>query len=286
MKFRMIIYLLLNLFTSMSSFAKSETNQLTWIRWNDPPIFIFESPFKGQGVLDVVEKELIAALPQYKHKHLEANVPRVLKEAEEKSPICNAGWLDTPEWAKLFYFSKPVFLIPANGVLLKESKLREVKGLKSLQDFLDKKPNWLLGVGRLYGEGIDEVLNKNNYKKNKKILPVASSLLVHRMLNTDRVQYTLGYPFEAKYYDELFGNVKDRVVHVPLTDNKPFVEVVVACPKTEWGAKVIKDVNKALNNKALLKRMEKGVARWHTPADQNRLEPELVKFYQRNYPGL
>ncbi|XGC81434.1 TIGR02285 family protein [Bdellovibrio bacteriovorus] len=286
MNFRKFIYLLLTFFISGSSFAESKAPPLTWIRWNDPPIFIFEAPFKGQGVLDVVERGLIAALPQYRHKHLEANVPRVLKEAEEKSPICNAGWLDTPEWAKLFYFSKPVFVIPANGVLLKESKLREVKGLKSLQDFLDKKPHWLLGVGRLYGEGIDEVLNKNNYKKNKKILPVASSLLVHRMLNTNRVQYTLGYPFEAKYYDELFGNTKDRVVYVPLSDNKPFVEVVVACPKTEWGKQVIKDVNKALNNQALLKSFEKGVARWHSIEDQKRLEPELVKFYQRNYPGL
>ncbi|UOE99811.1 TIGR02285 family protein [Bdellovibrio reynosensis] len=286
MHFASIVFLFLNIWVCISSFAKGEARTLTWIRWNDPPIFIFEAPFKGQGVLDVVERELIAALPQYRHKHLEANVPRVLKEAEEKSPICNAGWLDTPEWAKLFYFSKPVFLIPANGVLLKQSKLREVKGLKSLQDFLDKKSHWLLGVGRLYGEGIDEVLFKNDYKKNKKILPVASSLLVHRMLNTNRVQYTLGYPFEAKYYDELFGNTKDRVVHVPLSDNKPFVEVVVACPKTEWGKQVIKDVNKALTNLSLLKRLEKGVARWHSQEDQKRLEPELVKFYQRNYPGL
>ena len=29
------------------SFA--ETKELTWVRWEDPPIFIFNPPYKGQG---------------------------------------------------------------------------------------------------------------------------------------------------------------------------------------------------------------------------------------------
>jgi len=32
---------------SCESFA--ETKELTWVRWEDPPIFIFNPPYKGQG---------------------------------------------------------------------------------------------------------------------------------------------------------------------------------------------------------------------------------------------
>lgn len=274
----------------VGAFAETkELPKITWIRWDDPPIFIFEGPYKGQGVLDVVEKELKQALPQYQHESINANVPRVLKEAEEKSQICNAGWLNTPEWAKYFYFSKPVFVIPSNGILLKESHLKDLKNLKTpygLQEFLDKKIDWILGIGRLYGEGIDDILKKNNYQKNPKILILPSSLLVHRMLYADRVQYALGYPFEAEYYNELLGNKDNRVVYIPLKDNADFVEVVVGCPKSPWGEKIIADVNKALTNKALLERNRKGVDRWLSPKDQKSLEVFRAKSFKKHYPSL
>ncbi|WII71631.1 TIGR02285 family protein [Bdellovibrio sp. 22V] len=272
------------------SFAQNSSNknpkELVWIRWDDPPIFIFEGPFKNQGLLDVVENEITKKLPQYQHKRLDATVPRVLKEAELKSPICNAGWLDTPEWAKLFYFSKPVFLIPTNGVLIKKKNVSQLADLKrpfSLQTLLDKKPQWKLGIGRLYGEGIDDVLRKNNYQKNPKIITIATSLRVHKMLQADRIQYTLGYPFEAVYYNQLLGPQSETVVHIPLADNAPFVEVVIACPRTDWGAKVIANVNKALHDKKTLDNIAHGVDRWLSSDDKKRLAPAKKAFYQKNY---
>lgn len=270
----------------LCSLAAAE--QITWIRWDDPPIFIFSDPYKGEGLLDTVEEELKKNLKSYTHKVIEGTVPRVLKEGEAKAPICNAGWLDTPEWGKIFYFSKPVFIIPTNGVLLSNKHLPVIKQMSplSLQKLLDTKKDWKLGVGRLYGEGIDEVLTKNNYKKNPQIITIATSLRVHKMLQTDRIQYTLGYPFEAVYYNELLKNEKDKVVHVPVTENSAVVEVVVACPKTPWGRKVIDDINHVLENKTILEKFEKGVDRWLTPTDRERLVHPRKDFYRKNYPKL
>lgn len=234
---------------------------IMWARWNAPPNFIVEGPFLNEGVLNIVENELKKALPQYEHEKIEAGIPRILKEAEAKSPICNAGWLNTPEWSKLFYFSKPVFIVASNGLLIKSSLAKELlkeKGTHSLQSILDRKSNWVLGVGRLYGEGIDEILIKNNYQNNPKISNVTSSLLAHKMLQLGRIQYTLGYPTEAQYYNELLKNDSDKIVFIPLSDNSPFVEIVAACPKSSWGAAVIKDINKALDNKKRLERITMG----------------------------
>lgn len=262
---------------------------IMWARWNAPPNFIVDGPFLGEGILNVVEKELKKALPQYTHEEIEAGIPRILKEAEVKSPICNAGWLNTPEWGKLFYFSKPIFIIPSNGLLIKASLARELlkeKGTHSLQSILDKKSNWVLGVGRLYGEGIDDVLIKNNYQKNPKISNVTSSLLAHKMLQLGRIQYTLGYPFEAEYYNELLKSNSDKIVYIPLSDNSPFVEVVAACPKSSWGAAVIKDINKTLDDKKRLERIKQAFTRWLSPSEQKRLLPEITKFYHKNYPAI
>lgn len=276
-------FLIANMICSLAG-----AEDITWIRWDDPPIFIFGGPFKGQGLLDTVELELRKKLPQYNHKTIEGTVPRVLKEAEARASVCNAGWLDTPEWSRLFYFSRPVFVIPANGILLPKKRLDEVRNLApySLQKFLDQKKSWKLGVGRLYGVGIDDVLFKNNYQKNPQVITITTSLRVHKMLHTNRIQYTLGYPFEAVYYNELLGGKNKEVVYIPVTENPARVEVVVACPKTPWGAKVIADVDRALQNKTLLEKFEKGVDRWLSSEDRAQLAPARKEFYRKNYPSL
>ncbi|WP_246845422.1 TIGR02285 family protein [Bdellovibrio sp. NC01] len=260
---------------------------ITWIRWDDPPIFINSGPFKGLGLLDNVEALVQKALPKYQHNRTDGTVPRVLKEAERKAEVCNAGWLDTAEWAKVFYFSKPFTVIPSNGVLLRESRLKDIRNLQpySLQKFLDQKPNWKLGVGRLYGEGIDDVLIKNNYLKNPKIVTITTSLRVHQMIASDRIQYTLGYPFEAVYYNKLL-DIQDSVIHIPLTDNRPFTNVVVACPKSPWGKKIIADVDKVLNNKELLEHISDGVDKWLTKEDRQRLGDPRRALMKKYYPNL
>ncbi|WP_413582298.1 hypothetical protein [Bdellovibrio sp. HCB288] len=155
----------------------------------------------------------------------------------------------------------------------------------SLQKVIDQKPQWTLGVGRLYGEGIDEVLIKNNYKKNPKIKVVDNSLLAHQMLHTGRIQYTLGYPFEAFYYNKLLKS-PGSVEYLPLKDNGDFVYVVVACPKNEWGKNVIESVNLVLNNSKVLDEIRRGVDRWLSINDQNILVGARRKMIETYYPDL
>ncbi|UYL07395.1 TIGR02285 family protein [Bdellovibrio sp. SKB1291214] len=287
MKWSFLVIALFQILTTQVGAQAKDANTITWMRWDDPPIFVMSGPFQGTGVLDITQKLVTEKLSKFQHVSIESTVHRVLIEAEKKTHACNAGWLDTPEWHKLFYFSKPVFVIPANGILMKQSKLKEVQQLEpySLQKFLDKKAHWKLGVGRLYGEGIDPVLEKNHYKKNNKIITISTSLKVHQMLHSDRIDYTLGYPFEAVYYNELLKS-KDKVIYLPLTDNNNFVNVVVACPRDDWGKNIVAEVNTLIQQSPeLLTSIRHGVDRWLSEEDRQRLEGPrkamLKKYWQR-----
>lgn len=269
-------------FLMSPSFAKTESDKtIYWTRWDDPPIFVIDGPFRDKGFLDQVEMSIRSKLPGYEHKNIKSNVLRVLKLAEDKANTCNAGWLDTPEWRKVFHLSKPFSLIPSNGIIMKKKHYKEIAHLEplSLQKMLDET-NLKLGVGRLYGKGIDETLQKNNYKKNKKVKQISNSKLVHHMLNADRLDYTLGYPFEAVYYKELFKG-KEETIHIPVSENDHYVEVVVACSRTPWGENVIKEVNKLLTQKKIYDEFNVYVDRWLTPTVLEKIKQPREDFYKR-----
>lgn len=273
---------------------QAQLDHVTWTRWNDPPIFVQDPPFKGFGMLDKMEEEMKKQLPQYKHEVEWVNVLRVLQLAKELQETCNAGWLDTPEWREVFYLSKPSFLIPANGILIKEQLLPKAEKLQpySLKTFLEIK-DWRMAVGRLYGEGIDPYLQKINYQKHPQIDVVQNSAVAHRMLQLGRVDYTLGYPFEAFYYQqlmkqdkELSGKIQEKIIHLPVTENANYVEVVFACAKTAQGKRLIEQINKLLANKKRLKLFESYLDRWLSADEIKKLEKPRLEFYRKHYPKL
>ncbi len=288
---RLIKYsvLICGLLSTISLYAKP---QVTWTRWNDPPIFIEDLPFRGEGLLGKMEEEIKKELPEYEHSLIWVNFPRVLQSAKEKRETCNAGWLDTPEWRKVFYLSKPSFIIPANGVLIKKKNLHLVRDLGpySLRRLLSAK-YLRMAIGRLYGEGVDDYLKKVNYQNHPQIDVVKNSATAHKMLQMDRVNYTIGYPFEAYYYQQIMktqdafkGKVQDQIIHLPLEENANYVEVVFACAKTPQGKKVIDRINKLLTDKKRLKRFEGYLDRWLSVDEIKKLELPRKYFYKKYYP--
>lgn len=286
--------ILLAILFILSPVIMAQQGNVTWTRWNDPPIFVEDMPFKDQGMLDRMEEDMRKALPEYSHSNIWVNVPRVIQLAKEIHETCNAGWLDTPEWRDIFYFSKPSFIIPANGILLKEKRLSLIPKKKKLflKDILEIK-GWRMAIGRLYGEGIDPYLQKINYQRHPKIDVVQNSATAHRLLRLNRVDFTLGYPFEAFYYRELLerdkelsSKIHEKVTHLPIADNGNYVEVVFACAKTPQGKKLIDKINKLLTNKKRLKRYESYLDRWLSAEEIRKLRKPRENFYKKNYPKL
>lgn len=259
----------------------SDPKTIYWTRWDAPPVFLLDGPYKDQGVQDLVELALRKRLKNYKHKVIRANVLRVIKLAEDKANTCNAGWLDTPYWRKMFYFSTPTMVTPSNGIIIKTKNLGKLTNIKplSLQKVLDKT-QLQLGLGKLYGEGIDDILKKNEGKYADKIHRVANPINTYKMLLADRLDYTIGYPVEAYYYQMILKG-KEKFTHVPLVDNAPFVEVVAACSNTPWGKKVIDEINVILKDPKIHKEIDGYLNRWQDGSLKERLVEPRKQFYQK-----
>ena len=98
-----------------------------------------------------------------------------------------------------------------------------------------------------------------------------------RMLKHDRVDYTIGYGYEARYLGRQLGFEGD-VIAIPVREHSGYIPVYAGCPKTNWGRKVIADVN------AIIRTSRKdpdlyGVYReW--------LDPQAWERYRKALPGL
>lgn len=271
---RLFLFLCCFFFSALhaSNLPSNETTAtVTWLKWDDPPIFILSGKFKAQGTLDIVERDLIANLPTFNHQSLEANVRRVIQLAKEKTETCNAGWLNTKEWRDIFYLSTPIFKLPTNGILVKSCNREKISGSgnASLVKILREK-KLRMATGRLYGEGIDPLLHKVNYQRNKQIDVVANSFLAHQMLQRDRVDFTIGYPSEVNYYRAIMAD-SAPLSYIPLDENGDYVDVVVACSKTALGKKVIDRVNLLLKSEKRRMYYQQSLNRWLTAEEVKKM---------------
>lgn len=273
--------LLFMLFISTLNHAVERPPTLNWVKWNDPPIFIFDGPYRNVGLLDLIQQDMEVSLPQYTHMTTHANVLRVIELAKEGKTYCNAGWLDTPQWRELFYFSRPHVVIPSNGIIIKEElykrllpELKKFKGKPPLSFFFENE-KLKSALGRRYGEGIDDYLDKINYLEKEQIIKSNSSLLAFKMLFRDRVDFTIGYPFEIKFYELGIANPV-KLVHIPVSDNHPTVPIVFACSKTMDGLKIIQLIDNTLTRHHI-QLFESYLDRWLSPDDILKLyKPRIV----------
>ena len=77
---------------------------IIWVNDNMPPVFIKEGADKGNGIVDGVVSIYKAHLSEYDHRHLEANMARILSMMKEGQNVCYAGFLKTPEREKYIQF--------------------------------------------------------------------------------------------------------------------------------------------------------------------------------------
>ena len=246
-----------------------------------PPFFIHEGPYKGQGYEDLITNILIEKLPQYDHKHMQANISRHYQQWKQGENACSVGMFKTPERLEFTYFSIPsVFTLPTVLIIHKD-RFEAFGGKKSISlARLLKDGKLVIGRSnnRSYGIEIDTALNTYGTKQN--IFSYEGpelSLNLFKMLQAGRIDALPGLPEEAMYLAETMG-IREQIMTLSVEENQVNKESwlsYVACSKTEWGKQAIENINKALLEQRPTEQYRAAYERW--------LDPSSIEGYRKLY---
>lgn len=227
-----------------SVFAEAE---ITWVAVDWKPYF-YKTDRGYDGMfyhnISLIQK----GIPDLKHHWQDMNWARFWTDINTGKQVCNAMAIKTKEREKITYFSTPVtvalpFTIIMNKKTFKtlgepvELSLFDLLNTKGISGFLEKK--------RSYTEIIDNYLLKHSSVINI-TRGVHQSDITFKMIENDRIQFTLEYSIVAQSY---LGKRFDKsFVAVKIKELPDFVYSHVACAKNEWGKMVIKKINKVLKS--------------------------------------
>ncbi len=235
-------------FASISSAEDKDT--ISWYHPDFPPVYILEGPLAGTGVGDSILAYFVERMPGYHHETRVANFRRIITTIAAGEEACGITLLKNAERDKVVLFSDAFMISPLNEIItLKKNlstfaPLMDAEGGVSLKSVMEKS-ELMLGYsnGRSYSRKIDQIIKSSENEKNSyaaSSLDIFVSLM--KMLERERIEYTIGYGYEAMYVARQLGFEAD-VVAIPLHEQNSYIPVYAGCPKTDWGQKVIAQIN-------------------------------------------
>lgn len=273
------LLLVVFLFSGRSMAEQTNKDTMTWLILDLPPLFLTKGPDKGKGIADQIQQLVCDRLKGYRSRTETANASRIARELREDKCVCFAGeFYGNPD----FLTSAPtIALLPHNVIVRKEDVHLFGDGKKiSLKALLQNK-DLMLGTakGRLYGSELDAVLKKH-----------AGSAHIYRRSGTDtldgllgmllkgRIDYLIEYPASIRYAAKKAG-VGNRLAMISIEENlnAPLVRGAIRCPDTEWGRRVIKDINQILLELRPSPQYRNIIREWAVPPGK---EGEYWKIYE------
>jgi len=258
---------------------REKEDSITWFILDLPPFFITKGSDKEKGLADQIQKMVSERLDGYRFSNKVANASRIAKELKEDECVCFAGeFYGNPG----FLTSVPTILLLPHNIIVRKKDLHLYGNgnYVSLKRLLQNK-NLILGTAsdRLYGPELDIVLKKHTKGKNvyhRSGKDTLDGLL--GMLIKGRVDYLIEYPVSIAYAAKRLG-VLDKLATITIEENvdAPPIRGAIRCPDTEWGRKIINDINKILLKIRVLPEYRKIIKDWAVPPGK---EGEYWKIYK------
>jgi uncharacterized protein (TIGR02285 family) len=234
-KMRLIINLCL--ISVCVTHARANDNQITWLITNWPPWMILEGDDRGTGrfnhILDLAQKNLT----QYRHRTVNMNWSRVWFEIKEGKHICNIFAYKTEEREHIAYFSEPHTFVLPNAIIMKHDKIKKLDNPKSysvVKLLGDKRFKGIIEKTRSFSYKLDGILEKHISGSNL-IRKSAKPESFIKMIDANRIDYTIEYPVVAAYFDQKYCLNKGFLSSILIEELPLYNTVCVACPKNEWG---------------------------------------------------
>ncbi|MBZ9785066.1 TIGR02285 family protein [Pseudomonas sp. REP124] len=269
----------------MSSAMAQPKPTLVWLKRDLPPLFIFEGPKNGLGIIDQLLTQLIDDLPQYRHSVMRVNRARGLQMLHEPSLTCDAALNWSKERESWIAFSIPVFRAMSNGLAIRrvdrDLLLPFIKDGEVDLAALLATGSLTLGIvaERNYGEFLDTLIKQAPPKTltlhygNEAL----GSLL--QMQRLGRLQLLLGYRPEIRYQAQQRGIAEDDLQFYPIRGTGKYLSGYIGCTDTPEGRQVISEINQLLRTLPR-DQLSEAYAAWLDPESRGEYLEASRKFFE------
>ena len=184
---------------------------------------------------------------------------------------CSTTLIPTDERRQYIAFAKTVLLhLPISVVIRVEDKQRftpylDQDGHIDLSRLLaDQNMITAVRIGRAYGTQVDKYLAA--YREDSHVMHVADDTKFLRMLELERIDWSLYFPSEAEFYRR--NNTPDlNIMAIPIKGNTTLLEATIGCADTPAGKKAIAEINDIIDKNPTMPWTD-FYANWLSPQDR------------------
>ena len=253
---------------------------INWQTYHRPPGIIMTGPNVGLGFVQKVNKLIIDRIPEYHHEMPLTTVGRALSDMKAGKHVCHPALFITPERKKFMLFSDASMINPSNRLVAKQGVLDQfsTEGGIDIQTLLTANIfTFALINKRSYTDVIDEILFSHVDVSKVHWVSNTDLTTIFQLINRDRVDLSILYPFELEYYLANSDISKQSLASYKIKGVPHYNIGAVACPKNEWGSKVIQKVNEILKQIKNTKEYKEAVTTWWQDEAKT---PEFKAFYK------
>lgn len=258
-------------------------DKIYWQTYHRPPGIIKEGLDQGSGFVEKALKLIIKDMPEYHHEFPIASLTRALTDIKLNKKVCHPALYKTKERQEYIVFSEASIINPGNRVIAKAGTLDDI----AEGNYIDLKQ--LLSTGRYsfslikqrsYGQAVDDKISKHLTDSKSQLLASTELGTVFQMVQKQRVDFTIAFPFELNYFIEQNKIQPDTFKSYFIKDIPKFTLGYVACPDNKWGKKVISKVNKVLKQVKHNESYKQAVTSWW---GNEQFSKEFVEFYNNEF---
>lgn len=270
-----IVRSLILMLAGLSGQALAKDPVIYWLMSDLAPFRILSGPAQGQGSSDLLEKMLIAQLPQYQHRSRFVSFERrEVLHGDASMLYCSFSILSNPKRQQQMLMSVPSgVLMPVALATVSNSTLDQQLAKQHVVDLaqLVRQQRYLglLESGRGYPKLIDDA----------KAIP-GSLLGDHSAIDQNpvdlllagRVDYLLEYPHRVNFLLNSSKHADAKLNFYLLAGDDKFQTTYVGCSKHPQAPQLIKDINQQLVNLWSNHEYRQKMLSWHDEKSKEALQ--------------
>jgi len=260
----------------------SAKDTILWQTYHRPPGTFNYGEHKNQGFVQKALQMIIEQMPEYQHDMPITTLARAISDIKAGKKACHPALYITAEREEHMVFSNASILNSNTRIIAKPENMEHFleNGQVNLEKILQQNSLIFGHVNnRSYGNTIDDIFKKYNHANNIVQVNNIDLKRVFQMIERNRVDITIAYPFEIQYYLKNTPQSIEQLVAYPIANIPPYNTGAVACPKNAWGKKIIQQVNAILKKIKPTAEYQQALTIWR----ENERDNPLFNQYYREY---